>query len=390
MSAPWPESEAAARAEVLVRRARRLALAPATGARARVWEAVQKRRGRELERPARRRLGWAMFVAGAACAAAIAVMLVPRGHDTTFTIAASAEAATIDLGGDGRVVAGPGAQATLTRHGDGVELALARGSLLLHVQPRGHKAPFMVRTAAFRARVVGTVLRVVAHGDGTASIAVGHGTVEVTPNGGAPILVHGGERWPATSSDAPSADELVRMGAADLEGAGADAFAPNRPLPAPSQPAATAPRCDALHGEAAVDCWLRVGDDANPVRAEGALYQAGWIRMHEMNDPAFALGIWERERARFPHGVLREEVQTSIIDALVALHRTRAAAAEIADYLRAHPHGLRSAELHFVRGTLLRAADRSCGRARREFAVALEHPAAPWAGRARAAARACR
>jgi outer membrane protein assembly factor BamD (BamD/ComL family) len=126
------------------------------------------------------------------------------------------------------------------------------------------------------------------------------------------------------------------------------------------------------------------------VRAESALYQAGWIRMHELHDPAFALGIFERQRSRFPHGVLRDEAQTSIIDALVLLHRTRAAEVEIADYLRAHPTGLRSAEMHFVRGTLLRNEDRGCRRAAHELDLALAHPAAPWAARARAARASCR
>jgi hypothetical protein len=153
---------------------------------------------------------------------------------------------------------------------------------------------------------------------------------------------------------------------------------------------AQAPDCKALHGESAVTCWLQLGDDtSDAVRAESALYQAGWIRMHELHDAAFALGIWERQRQRYPHGVLREEVQTSIIDALVALRRTRAAEAETGDYLRVHPHGLRSAEMHFVRATLLRAEDKSCRRAGRELDLALAHPSPPWAERARAARVSC-
>jgi hypothetical protein len=112
--------------------------------------------------------------------------------------------------------------------------------------------------------------------------------------------------------------------------------------------------------------------------------------MHELGDAAFALGIWERQRQRFPHGLLHDEAHTSIIDALVALGRSRAAAGEIADYLRAQPRGLRSAEMHFVLGTLLMAEDHGCRRAARELDEALAHPAAPWAERARAARAACR
>ena len=39
---------------------------PPAGAQARVWQALQKRRARAEDKPARRRLGWAMFAAGAA------------------------------------------------------------------------------------------------------------------------------------------------------------------------------------------------------------------------------------------------------------------------------------------------------------------------------------
>lgn len=386
MSVAWEQSKA----RDLTRRAGRVDSNPPPGARARVWQALQERRARGIEKPARRRLGWAMFAAGAACAATIAFVLVPRSRGTDLTISASAEAATIDLAGDGRVVAGPGTLARLSRHDGAVTLTVERGSLLAHVKPRKSGSPFVIETPAFRARVVGTVLRVVAHDDASASIAVGHGAVEVTPRGGSPRIVRSGERWPADSRDAPGADEIARMGAANLEGTGVGSFGA-APIARPAAPAPPPrPSCATMHGEAAIDCWLGIADGADAVRAESALYQAGWIRMHELHDPAFALGIWERQRSRFPRGVLFDEAQTSIIDALVALHRTRAAEVEIADYLRAHPAGLRSAEMHFVRGTLLAAEDRGCRRAAHELDLALAHPAAPWAARARAARANCR
>ncbi len=386
MSLAWEQSKA----REFARRAGRVDANPPPGARARVWSRLETRRSRELDRPARRRLGWAMFAAGAACAATIAFVLVPRSRGTELTIAASAEAATIDLAGDGRVVAGPGTLARLDRRDGTVTLVVERGSLLAHVKPRKSGSPFIIETPAFRARVVGTVLRVVAHDDASASIAVGHGAVEVTPRGGSPRLVRAGERWPADSRDAPSADEIARMGAADLEGAGVGSFgtAPVAAVTAPPPP--PKPSCTRLHGEAAIDCWLSLADSSDPVRAESALYQAGWTRMHELHDPAFALGIWERQRSRFPRGVLADEAQTSIIDALVAMHRTRTAEVEISDYLRAHPAGLRSAEMHFVRATLLASDDRGCRRAAHELDLALAHPAAPWAARARAARASCR
>jgi hypothetical protein len=46
--------------------------------------------------------------------------------------------------------------------------------------------------------------------------------------------------------------------------------------------------------------------------------------------------------------------------------------------------------MHFVRATLLAADDGSCRRAAHELQLALAHPAAPWASRARAARAHCR
>jgi FecR-like protein len=379
-------------AHEIVRRAARLDVTPPPGARARVWHALEERRRREHERPSRRRLGGAMFAAGAACAAVIAaatMMLSPRPHATVLIIASSSQPATLDLGGDGRVVAGPATRARLARQDGAVTLTLEKGSLLAHVLPRGQRAPFVVKTASFSARVVGTVLRVVAHDDGVASIAVGHGSVEVTPRGQPLLVLHAGERWPAGSRDAPDGDELERMGPGHLEGVAAASLSPSLPAPASAAASAGEP-CPRRHGESAVQCWLDVADHTgDAARAESALYQAGFIRMHELGDPAFALGIWERQRQRFPRGLLRDEAHTSIIDALVALGRSRAAEGEIADYLKQHPGGLRSAEMHFVRGTLYHAEDGSCRRAARELDLALARPAAPWAERARTARAAC-
>lgn len=387
MNGAWREEDQAA-AE-LIRRAARLDIGPPPAARARVWLALGEGRRRERERPSRRRLGYAMFVAGAACTALIALFVVPRAqHQAQFTIASSAEPAVIDLDGDGRIVAGPATLARLSRQDGTILLTLEHGSLLAHVRPRAGKPPFIIKTAQLTAKVVGTVLRVTAHEDGSASVAVGHGAVEVTPNGQPARIVRSGQRWPTTSTDAPVAGELERMGASDLEGVDAAALSP---VPLPAAAANELP-CDKRDDDAAVQCWLAVADRAkDATQAESALYQAGFLRMHALHDPAFALGIWERQRERFPNGILADEAQTSIIDALVALSRTRTAEAEIADYLKAHPHGLRSAEMHFVRGTLLMASDHdSCRRAGRELDAALQHPAAPWAARARAARSACR
>jgi len=227
----------------------------------------------------------------------------------------------------------------------GVELSLTRGSLLVHVLPRAHGEVFVVRAPGFQVRVVGTVFRV-AVGPGGSSLTVGHGTVELTRPGAAPLLVHAGERWPAGAADAPSAAELALMGPADLEGA---SFSPS----------------------------------------ESELYAAGLKRLRA-RDLRGALAAFREERARFPEGLLKREAQASIIDALMLLGEDAQARAEVDAYLREAPDGLRAAEMHFVRGTLLAAADHGCRRAVPEFDRALSRPAEPWAEKARAARAACK
>ena len=332
----------------------------AGGAGARVASARSARARATRDKPARRRLGWAMFAAGAACAAAIAFVIVPRSRGT------DADHPGVGASGHHR----PRRRRTRRRRPGHAGAARAQRApqrrghahrrARLAARPRQaaqHDAPFIIETPAFRARVVGTVLRIVAHEDASASIAVGHGAVEVTPRGGAPRLVRAGERWPAARATCRRADEIARMGAADLEGAGVASFGGASPLPQPVAPAPPrrrrrATRCTAKRPSPA---GSRVADDTDPVRAESALYQAGWIRMHELARSgvrarhlgAAALALPARRLARRGADA-RSSTRSS------PLHRTRAAEVEIADYLRAHPTGLRSAEMHFVRGTLLR------------------------------------
>jgi FecR protein len=368
--AAWRGSLAAA----LIGRARQLdAAVPAPGARERVRAQLEARRTRPVWR-----FAWPAFAAGAACASVVALALIGRVPAPVparpFTVLA--------LDGGGRMVASAGAVATLDRAAvpGGERLRLERGSVLLHVTPRPAGAPFVVETRDFTAKVVGTVLRVVVHDDGRATIAVGHGAVEVTPRGGAPTMVRTGARWPSDSADVPGADELAQLGPDHLEGA---TFVPS-PAAAADATAGVGAACRGGTADARLACELARAESTDPLTAESALYEAGWIALREQSNPARALALWQRERARFPRGVLARDAQTSIVDALLALGLTGRARVEIADYLRAVPDGLRAGELHYVLATLYRAADGTCRRAGRELDLALARPAAPWASRARA------
>jgi hypothetical protein len=351
----------AVRAEDLIRRAAQVEIAVPPGAQARVWSRIEKKRAR-----AAWRLAFPMFAAGAATAALLLLTLVPRETEHAVVLLSdgtqrevaggaslplSSRPALVDLHGAGRLVTGPDTAARLDRfEGGKVAVSLSRGSVLIHVNPRSAQETFDIRAPGLSARVVGTVLRVAVNEKGRAELSVGHGSVEVTPDGEAPRMVKSGERWPAEASLTPSAAELELLGAADLEGA-----------------SFTAPAVEKI--------------------SEHALYSAGWQQL-KAGEPRRALATWRLQREKFPRGVLDRDAQTSIIDALVALHDDGSARAELEGYLREVPDGLRAAEMHFVLGTLY-ASDHDCRRAVRELDLALRHPADPWAKKARAARAAC-
>jgi hypothetical protein len=389
MTPGWDESPA----RKLIEQARRVEHEVPAFAGARVWQAVRRRRSSDGGGRA-----WRMFFAGAGCAAVLALaMLVVRARpeqpfatqlaDGAQVVLRAGEAlrptrtlSLVEMDAVARLVTGAGARAVLDRdNGGSVQIRLEQGTVLAHVLPRSARAPFFITTPRFTARVVGTVLRVVVAADGTSSIAVGHGTVEVTPTGGAPVLVHGGERWPATAVAALAPGELELLGG-DIEGVTAGAFSP--PVQAP-----LATRCLGTPDEM-IRCYVALADAADAVRAESALYEAGFVAWRE-HQVTLALAIWERQRTRYPHGLLHVEAQTSVIDALVAAHRSREAKNEIERLLANDPGALRADEMHFVLGTLYHELDGDCHRAAPELAVALRHGDAPWAARARTASAAC-
>jgi hypothetical protein len=339
-----------------------------------------------------------MFAAGAASATVALLLFIRWQHPSSNAVATASDGkeqivreherlpmdrgySRINLREVGRMVAGPETVATFQRFDkQGVTLAIDRGSVLLHVNPRSPNAPFVVRTPGFSAKVVGTVLRVAVHADGRSSLTVGHGAVEVRANDGSLTVVRSQQRWPADATDLPGLGELEQLGTADLEGTTFDSFAP-------VLPASSDAECQGT-GILAVHCYESLAATADPMRAESALYQAGWIAFHNLRDPKQALAIWALEDERFPNGVLTREVRASTVDALVAARSPRARAA-VETYLRDYPKSLRAAEMHFVLGTLLREEDRDCHRASAEFALALRHPAEPWATRAAKARAAC-
>ena len=340
----------------LLQSARRHDVESRPGAQDRVWRAM--RRGRAPRRTP-------FLVAGLAAAACAIFFLVHRREAPQLADLVNADA---------ELVVAAGTRGHIERwDANDVQLRVDEGSVLFHVQPRGQRGPFVVHTPRFVARVVGTVFRISVEPGGASSIAVAEGAVEVTPDGEAAHVVHAHESWPADAQVAPSVDELRRLHTAHVT------------------PLDFSPPTHACGGtaDARLRCELAIAQDAPARDAETALYQAGWIAWHELHDAHRALTLWSLQRTRFPDGVLRREVQESVIDALVASRELHGAQTEIEHYLAAEPDDLRAAELHFVLATVERELDGGCKRAKAELELALAHPAGAWVGRAREALRGC-
>ena len=140
------------------------------------------------------------------------------------------------------------------------------------------------------------------------------------------------------------------------------------PLPAPpeSSRVATADASDAYtkakqllaRGEpaAAAAAFTSIVERRGPHR-ELALYELGRVRQRELGDTDGALAAFRRYRADFPAGALSREVELSLIDLELGRGQPadRAAALEgISAFLRDNPASERGAEMHLLRGNLLR------------------------------------
>lgn len=336
----WPRGTAAA--QCIVELAAQLPEAEAPlGARTRVWARLDGQR-----RSPARWLGWATAVTAAAALALLGVRLWPRS--LVGQQLGGAEARAYELRG-ARVVIAAGGDVTLVEDdARGMVFSVERGAITAEVEHRPSGAPFLVRTPSAQVKVVGTALWV-DFADGATTVEVAHGEVEVTQDARA-VRVRGGERWPSSSSRSPSREDL------DLLGSSGPLFARVAPptvtlstpfVVRPQRAAAPAP-CNTLDGDRQLACLQHLAEAGDALHAELALYEIGW-RARERGDARSALAAWERQRARFPSGVLRAEADASIIEALLNLGERERADRAIDDYLAAHPNGLYAPELRKLR-----------------------------------------
>jgi tetratricopeptide (TPR) repeat protein len=116
-------------------------------------------------------------------------------------------------------------------------------------------------------------------------------------------------------------------------------------------------------------CWR--GQVANGgLRAEVALYKVGTIARDELHDPPQALAAFEELRRRYPDGAMRIEAELSIVGLLARTGRYDDALTESATLLETRRAGERAAELHLLRGNVLREGLGDLGRALTEYRLA--------------------
>lgn len=284
-----------------------------------------------------------------------------------------------------QALAGP--RARLVLPGDGLLLLLGEGAAARHVQTADgaavdlHAGRLVIRSGARAAQVRVGATRVVRLPPGAlaevevralrlARVAAYVGDAQVMDEAGRTIELRAGT--------ALGDGEVVRPTG---ERAAVEALlvaAPRRPRPAL---ALDGPAAEPVAAEAPVAAPV-AAPAAEPGEApsESRLLVEALRRLRRERDPAAALALLDRHRAAFPQGALQQEAAQARVEALIALHRSKDALAEL-DHLPLRPGdgAPRAAELLLLRGELRAAAGR-CQDAEVDFSAALASP--PGADRA--------
>jgi hypothetical protein len=168
----------------------KIRIAPLEPARlARIEEQVVAAGREALRAPAPRRprrLDWRLGAAAAGLAAAAVVLFaVGRGQDGARL---EIDGAVVELAAGSRVAAG-------TRADGATVLDLARGRVDCEVEPRPHRAPFVVQAGDVAVEVVGTIFSVEREERGEVRVRVTRGAVRVAAAGRRPVVVSAGQSW---------------------------------------------------------------------------------------------------------------------------------------------------------------------------------------------------
>jgi TolA-binding protein len=163
-------------------------------------------------------------------------------------------------------------------------------------------------------------------------------------------------------------------------GSGAGALAGSTALKSPARPVAPGRCAGAAIGatpnvrmapRAQIDCLLGQGRGSE-LGAEVALYEAARLYRDTLGDTGHAIATLRELRRRFPSGALAAEADLTLAELLPTVGRYREALAASAAVLETQPSPERMAELHLLRGDLLRTGVGDCRAAAAEYAQAAE------------------
>jgi len=116
-------------------------------------------------------------------------------------------------------------------------------------------------------------------------------------------------------------------------------------------------------------CFLKRAQGTG-LGAEMALYEVARLRRDVLADAEGALRALAEYRARFPSGSLRREADMSQLELQIQLGRSEDALKQSAELLSSSSSGERAAELHFLRGQILRKSQSKYAAALVEYELA--------------------
>jgi hypothetical protein len=305
--------------------------------------------------------------------------LSPRPTSLAPGQAALADEATVDLA--------EGSTASASADDAWVRVLLDEGEVGLHVAKRVPGGPgFEVVAGGYHFRVLGTRFRVArnTHDGPPVELWVEEGRVAVSHDGRTLGVVTAGGHWDtseetrpgplATAAATPRPRPARHASAPPREVAETEAEPPSVEEKPPSPPVSCAVLAeDAATVREAVVCYLGIARGGD-LAAQTALFEVARLRRDVLGDDAGALAALQESRGRFPRGMLRDDVDLSIVKLLADLNRHNEAIEEVGRLLAdGRRHDVeRTADLRVLRGNIYRQVLEDYGHAERDYAAAEE------------------
>jgi hypothetical protein len=254
------------------------------------------------------------------------------------------------LRGQAVVALAPAGDASAWQHGRETAVKLNEGRIDLQVRPRAQGHRFVVQASPFSFVVVGTSFSV-RRVDGAVALDVSEGRVAVERGGRQIAVISKGGSWSGAIEATPAPVVIPALVAPVATPA----------LVAPGgKPASAA--CAAMidndpgSARAAIACYEGFAARGDDLDNEWAAYEAARLWRDKAADLERARRGFNAYQARFPEGALRVEAALSLLEILPRLGRHDEALTQ-SDVLLALPDAApRRAEIHLMRGDLLRTA----------------------------------